>query len=257
MTAAILHPLEFSCIIPGILYFLAIPCMYMLLPIYSVCNLNTVSWGTREDPRKDEKNDLAKKGKSNGTHLDLIDNRMGGEADGSFSFGCGSACRLLCCLKPDPMESSPQIYRMQEKLSEITRKLDRLDRKTTQPGLARRASIMSANVTNVDKCSDILDDDDQEALEDDLDMTTQSHAAKKNQKWKQAQSEAWLADKALRRAEREIMEPEEEKFWLDVIDKYLSPFSIDSKEQERLRAGLLDLRNKVRKGSEKRIIPNF
>ena len=42
LTAAILHPLEFTCIIPGILYFLAIPCMYMLLPIYSVCNLNTV-----------------------------------------------------------------------------------------------------------------------------------------------------------------------------------------------------------------------
>uniref|UniRef100_A0A914DD04 Uncharacterized protein n=1 Tax=Acrobeloides nanus TaxID=290746 RepID=A0A914DD04_9BILA len=49
-TAAILHPLEFTCIIPGILYFLAIPCMYMLLPIYSICNLNTVTWGTREDP---------------------------------------------------------------------------------------------------------------------------------------------------------------------------------------------------------------
>lgn len=46
--AACLHPLEFSCIIPGILYFLAIPCMYMLLPVYSVCNLHVVSWGTRE-----------------------------------------------------------------------------------------------------------------------------------------------------------------------------------------------------------------
>ena len=33
----------------------------MLLPIYSICNLNTVCWGTREDPRPAEKNDLAKK----------------------------------------------------------------------------------------------------------------------------------------------------------------------------------------------------
>ena len=48
--AAVLHPLEFTCIIPGILYFMAIPCMYMMLPIYSLCNLNTVSWGTRENP---------------------------------------------------------------------------------------------------------------------------------------------------------------------------------------------------------------
>ncbi|EJD73888.1 chitin synthase [Loa loa] len=49
--AAILHPLEFTCITPGILYFLAIPCMYMLLPIYSLCNLNNIAWGTRENPK--------------------------------------------------------------------------------------------------------------------------------------------------------------------------------------------------------------
>ena len=170
---------------------------------------------------------------------------MGDGTDGSFSIGCGSACRLLCCLRPDPLEASPQVYRLTEKLNEITRKLDRLERKNTQPGLTRRASIVSANVTNVDKCSEILDDDDQAELDDDLDMTTQSHAAKKNQKWKQAQSEAWLTEKCLKRAEREYMDGDEEKFWLDVIDKYLSPFSLDSKEQERLRAGLYDLRNKV------------
>ena len=243
LTAAILHPLEFTCVIPGILYFLAIPCMYMLLPIYSVCNMNTVAWGTREDPLKTEKNDLAKKRGKSGTHLDLIDNSAADGADGSFSFGCGSACRLLCCLKPDPMESSPAVYRMNEKLSEITRKLDRLERKT-QPGLTRRASIISTNV-NADKCSEIMDEDDQAELEDDLDMTTQSHAAKKNQKWKHAQSEAWLAEKCLKRAEKETMDNDEEKFWLDVIDKYLSPFSLDSKEQQRLAAGLYDLRNKV------------
>lgn len=49
--AAILHPCEFTCIFPCILYFLAIPSMYMLLPIYSIANLNTVSWGTREEPK--------------------------------------------------------------------------------------------------------------------------------------------------------------------------------------------------------------
>lgn len=190
--------------------------------------------------------------------MDLIDNNIEG-ADGSFSFGCGSACRLLCCLKPDPIEASPQIFRLSEKLNEITRKIDRLERKTTQPGLARRASIISANVGNADKCSEILDDDDQAELEDDLEMTTQSHAAKKNQKWKHAQSEAWLSDRTLKRAERETMDGDEEKFWLDVIDKYLSPFNLDTKEQERLRAGLYDLRNKVIRGlsSKRALFLNF
>lgn len=55
--------MEFTCVIPGILYFLAIPCMYMLLIIYSVCNLHIVSWGTREVKSKEDANQK-KKGKT-------------------------------------------------------------------------------------------------------------------------------------------------------------------------------------------------
>lgn len=39
---------EFLCIIPGLLYFLAIPSMSMLMFLYSIGNLHIVSWGTRE-----------------------------------------------------------------------------------------------------------------------------------------------------------------------------------------------------------------
>jgi chitin synthase len=48
LVAAIMHPQEFWCIVPGMLYFLCIPSGYLLLLIYSLCNLNIVSWGTRE-----------------------------------------------------------------------------------------------------------------------------------------------------------------------------------------------------------------
>lgn len=51
--AGILHPCEFGCVVYFVLYFLAIPCMYMILPIYSITNLNTVSWGTREEKSGD------------------------------------------------------------------------------------------------------------------------------------------------------------------------------------------------------------
>lgn len=46
--AAILHPQEFKCILPILIYFLSIPSMYLLLILYSIINLNVVSWGTRE-----------------------------------------------------------------------------------------------------------------------------------------------------------------------------------------------------------------
>lgn len=50
--AACVHPQEFWCIVPGLLYFLCIPSGYLLLIIYSLTNLNIVSWGTREVEKK-------------------------------------------------------------------------------------------------------------------------------------------------------------------------------------------------------------
>ncbi|XP_019901978.2 chitin synthase chs-1-like [Esox lucius] len=47
ITAA-LHPKEFPLIIYGFLYFICIPSGYLLLTIYSMVNMNNVSWGTRE-----------------------------------------------------------------------------------------------------------------------------------------------------------------------------------------------------------------
>ncbi|XP_036440672.1 chitin synthase chs-1-like, partial [Colossoma macropomum] len=47
ITAA-LHPQEFSLVIYGVLYFLCIPSGYLLLSIYSIVNMNNVTWGTRE-----------------------------------------------------------------------------------------------------------------------------------------------------------------------------------------------------------------
>ena len=52
MLAGILHPEEFLCVIPGALYFLCIPSGFLLMFIYSMINMNVVSWGTREIIKK-------------------------------------------------------------------------------------------------------------------------------------------------------------------------------------------------------------
>ncbi|XP_036439164.1 chitin synthase 1 [Colossoma macropomum] len=48
LITAILHPMEFGLIIYGLMYFICIPSGYLLLTIYSLVNMNIVSWGTRE-----------------------------------------------------------------------------------------------------------------------------------------------------------------------------------------------------------------
>ena len=48
----LLHPQEINALPAGIIYYITIPCMYMLLTIYSLFNMNDVSWGTRENPQE-------------------------------------------------------------------------------------------------------------------------------------------------------------------------------------------------------------
>ncbi|KAK1170888.1 chitin synthase chs-1-like [Acipenser oxyrinchus oxyrinchus] len=54
IVTALLHPQEFHLVIYGFLYIICIPSGYLLLNIYSVMNLNNVSWGTREVASKSE-----------------------------------------------------------------------------------------------------------------------------------------------------------------------------------------------------------
>lgn len=50
--AGILHPEEINCLLYSIIYFITVPSMYVLLIIYSICNLHDITWGTREVPVK-------------------------------------------------------------------------------------------------------------------------------------------------------------------------------------------------------------
>ncbi|KAM9449653.1 chitin synthase 1 [Clarias gariepinus] len=54
LVTAILHPQEFGMIIYGLMYFICIPSGYLLLTIYSLVNMNNVSWGTRESNKEKE-----------------------------------------------------------------------------------------------------------------------------------------------------------------------------------------------------------
>lgn len=65
-----LHPLELTTLFCGIVYYLTLPTMCMILMIYSICNLNVVSWGTRDAGQVDEDGDTSHT-------LDFTDLRLG------------------------------------------------------------------------------------------------------------------------------------------------------------------------------------
>ena len=61
VTAGVAHPQELKCIVPGLLYIILIPCMYLLLIIFSAIRCNDISWGTREVAAKKTKKVKKKK----------------------------------------------------------------------------------------------------------------------------------------------------------------------------------------------------
>ncbi|KAK5604361.1 hypothetical protein CRENBAI_018567 [Crenichthys baileyi] len=48
IVTALMHPQELPLVFFGILYIACVPSAYLLLTIYSMVNMNSVSWGTRE-----------------------------------------------------------------------------------------------------------------------------------------------------------------------------------------------------------------
>lgn len=125
--------------------------------------------------------------------MDLIESGLGPQAEGELSSGCGNACRLLCCLRPDPIESSPQIWKLNEGIRDISKKLEQLERRHVIDENRRNSSR-----TDIDGDT-WADEDEQAELDDDIDMKRQSQAAMRNRKWKNMCSETWLNDKYLKK----------------------------------------------------------
>ncbi|XP_052806627.1 chitin synthase chs-2-like [Mya arenaria] len=48
LISALLHPQEFTCLFPGLLYYVSVPSTYIFLTVFYMCNLHDISWGTRE-----------------------------------------------------------------------------------------------------------------------------------------------------------------------------------------------------------------
>ena len=58
----VLHPQEFTCLFPAPIFFLMVPSGYLLLTIYSLCNMHNVTWGTREHSKRKPKGKYNKDG---------------------------------------------------------------------------------------------------------------------------------------------------------------------------------------------------
>lgn len=121
-----LHPQEIKALMFGVVYYVTIPSMYMLLVIYSLFNLNDVSWGTRENPPAAAEV-VVKKPEG---HLQKILGFLGtnkNDEEGSIDFSISNCFRCMLCTQPKTNSEQIQLLQISEQLGELDSKLKHLE----------------------------------------------------------------------------------------------------------------------------------
>lgn len=254
--AALLHPQEFSCLAPALLYLLSIPCMYLLLIIYSLINLNVVTWGTREVQTKKTKKELEEERKAEEelkkkSILSFLDMSPDGKSnEGSIVFSLANLFKCMFCTYPKSNEEAIHLIRIEDHLKTLTKKMDHIERSIDiQTGLPKRRSSLGkpGGRPFLDNLSSVTEAEDEEfgsidsPENDDMD----SMAEEKRNKREDLLNPFWIEDKGLKNGEVAYLHPQEIAFWKELIEKYLYPIDQNKEHQARVAMELKELRNRM------------
>ncbi|KAK2724897.1 hypothetical protein QYM36_001381, partial [Artemia franciscana] len=257
--AACIHPQEFYCIIPGLLYLLLIPSMYLLLILYSIINLNNVSWGTREMQTKKSTQELEEEKKEaeeaqrqakEKSLLGLIHKTTAPEEEGSIDFSFANLFRCMLCTHRKPIDEKQQLVRIAESLEVLTKRLDSIERMVDPTGVApgrrrsaSRSSNRGAHAEHLGALTEEESDDEVQTHKSKDDHDAASISTQKEQR-DDLINPYWIEDKGLKRGPVDYLDGPEVQFWVDLIEKYLYPIDADKKAQAKIAEALKELRTK-------------
>ncbi|XP_048237709.1 chitin synthase chs-2-like isoform X3 [Haliotis rufescens] len=245
VTSAFLHPQEFWCIIHGGLYFLSIPSMSVLMMIFSLGNLQNVSWGTREvktaAPPPQQQQRQQKQQQPSTNKKNLVQQWLGkigegtpGESDYGFSFG--NLFRCVCC------PSNPGVKNEDLKFKAILQRLDDLDERMTEMTRSGVDSLDSFNnpAPEATPFSGIVGQ-----FEGAVDKVNPVFDEEKKMVRDELRDPYWMEDEDILAGPKELVNDEEIRFWNELIGKYLFPLDKDEKNEKKMKEDLLELRNTV------------
>ncbi|GBP49018.1 Chitin synthase chs-2 [Eumeta japonica] len=249
--AACLHPQEFWCIVPGIIYLLSIPSMYLLLILYSIINLNVVSWGTREVQTKKTKKEIeqekkdaeeAKKKAKQKSLLGFLQGVNNNEDEGSIEFSFAGLFKCMFCTHPKGNEEKVQLLHIASTLEKLEKKIENVEKSVDPHGLrSRKLSVGHRGSTHGDHQLDALNEHPEEDENSDSETDTLSTAPREQRD--DLINPYWIEDPGLKKGEVDFLSPSEIQFWKDLLDKYLYPIDANKEEQARISKDLKELRD--------------
>ncbi|XP_015109437.1 chitin synthase chs-2 isoform X2 [Diachasma alloeum] len=252
--AGCLHPQEIGCLAHGIIYYITVPSMYAVLIIYSLVNLNNITWGTREVTVKKTKAELeqekkeaeeAKKKAKTKSLLGFLQNGSGNNEDdqGSIEISLAGLFKCMLCTHGKPSEEKQQLVAIAESLEQLGKRLETIERAVdphAHSAVRRRGS--SAGSRGGDHLGPI-NEASQEGHEADSD-SEESSEQEDVRREDNLSRPYWLSDEGLKKGEVDVLSMQEEAFWKDLLAQYLYPIDEDKAEKARIAADLIELRNK-------------
>lgn len=258
--AALLHPEEFFCIVFFSIYLLSVPSMYLLLILYSLINLNVVSWGTREVQVKKTKKEieeekkqalLAKKKNRNpllGYFLENYQPDNGDDEEGSLELSFAGLFRCMFCTYPKTVDEKQQLIRIADSLSTLEKRLEHIERHVdpNAPAPHHRRRTTSASSSAHQGLGAVPENrsEDRHSSDEDDDSDTVSTAEPKPERNDEV-NPFWIDDKELKKGPIAFISANERTFWVELIDKYLYPIDNNKEEQSRIAKDLKDLRDQT------------
>ena len=228
LIAALLHPQEMGCLLPAPLFFLCVPSGYLLLTIYSLCNLNIVTWGTRESldiktpeqKKKDEEEAMrnaAKKKKKGIMNWLGINNVLHDMRDFFGSFHASPR------QPAEPSENTKLLRQMCDELTHMNK--SRSVAPVRQPTIPPKHPTVSEPVR---KPQAILQRPQPlKPVRDDM------------------VNPKWLEVDTVGSGYQQPLSPKEATFWRKFIDMYLLPIDADKVKEEKTTRELAELRTFV------------
>ncbi|XP_046583926.1 chitin synthase chs-2-like [Haliotis rubra] len=222
--SGLLHWKEKGCLPHGLLYFLCIPSTYILLLIYSLCNLNIVSWGTREIPDRKTKQQLKAEREAAQSEK---------KVDGLFArlfFSSTSIQELKQLLQELKLKLSSSSKDRQDAVALPTQMYRNVPKQLDQ--LAGKEPQSQSSCESVATRSINVSAEEPLPAEDE----TENEFYRENH---------WAHDPALGNGPVLTLVGKEKNFWNDLIEKYLKPIEQDPLKENQNKTELIELRNVV------------
>ncbi|KAL4227222.1 hypothetical protein ACF0H5_012667 [Mactra antiquata] len=232
--AALMHPEEFFCVIPGALYFICLPTGYLLLTIYYLCNMNVVSWGTREVPTRKTREEREEEERI------AEENRLKKEAKkkGFFGWlGLNSFFRELSAVMKQ--------IRNDVTASEKTKTDELLEELIFELKSERKSTLGEEKCETV---NEVKKQHEEKVEPKATEITKTEKAVNHIPVWlrrEEIDNPGWLNSAVCGNGPIKRLSDKETAFWNQIIARYLHPLVEDKAHQVKVQGDLKNLRNNV------------